>query len=115
MPSWTRCRRSLLLGLVVVGLLAGLVGMHHVTAAGPPGVGHVATVPAPAEEHSTLLHLCVAVLAAGALLVLGLLAVRTGTAHGSAAADARPCLRASTRAPPAPVPRRLAQLCVLRT
>lgn len=122
--------RSLLLALMVSGLLAGLVGMHHLVLGGPSGSMDVAT-PAPAEAHgpapvpspdphgadhgSSLLHLCLAVLTAVALLVVPLL-VWWGRAEFGPTTRSRP-VRASSmpRAPPVTVPVRLALLCVLRT
>lgn len=130
MTSWTRGggRRALLLGLVVAGLLTGLVGMHHLPVAPAPAAPapvhvHDVAVPdgvpaAPAphgEDHSELLHLCFAVLAAGSVLLLIALAWRPGVTPPPGRIRRVGVVRSWSRGPPLPVPRRLALLCVLRT
>lgn len=120
----------MLLALVVGWLLAGLVGMHHLSIAvpGEPGPIHVAAAagghdipaqpqpaPGPHDEHGgTVLHLCVAVLTTFALLVPVLL-VLLRTPSGSI--QLVTWMRGPTNswAPPFPSSRHLAQLCVLRT
>ncbi|WP_250549964.1 DUF6153 family protein [Pseudonocardia sp. H11422] len=81
--------------------------------AGHPGPG---AAPAPAGshgDHGDLLHLCLAVLTAVGLLAVA--AVLLGLLRHVLAAPRRPAgVRIRPRGPPPPVPRRLAQLCVLR-
>jgi ABC-type uncharacterized transport system permease subunit len=119
-------RRGVLLALMVVGLLAGLVGMHHVA-----GEAHAATSvsmsvsmshPAgeseapPAGRDPSLLHLCLAILVAGAPAVAVVLLGwwhPAGVPPVSSVAVRR--ARPAPRAPPASAPGRLALLCVLRT
>jgi hypothetical protein len=134
--------RELVLALALVGVVAGLVGMHHVLAAGThaapmPGDAPAAAVvhraaPAPGAEAATtaprqgghgehdgfgadLLHLCLAVLVTGAALVIALAVVRGGEVVPVLRARSTGARATSPRAPPLPVPRRLALLCVLRT
>jgi hypothetical protein len=128
--------------LVMLALIAGVLGMHalvvdghdmqngvaahhHATAepaTGPVAVAHMAadalmpaqsgTPAGPMDVAHGLLHLCLAVLAAIALLLLGLFSVAT-----PAAAAARLLLRGPAPSPARPPPRsavRLALLCVLR-
>lgn len=120
----------MLLTLVVGCLLAGLVGMHHlsIAVAGEPGPIHVAAateghdiaaqpqpVPGPHDEHGeTVLHLCLAVLTTFALLVPVLLVLSRAP---SRSIELVTWIRGPTdsRAPPVPTSRHLAQLCVLRT
>lgn len=130
--------RELLFALAMVAALSGVVGMHHVLAS-PAATVPVTAAPthaaattlhtpahAPAaiptddhDDHSgaDLLHLCLAVLGAAlgvpvVLLVLVALRGRTPVASSAGGAAARAL---TPRAPPLPVPRRLALLCVLRT
>lgn len=134
-------RRALMLAVLVVGLLAGLVAMHHLSAAvsGPHGAvvpvngaesAHAA-VPdisvgmqrddnqgsPPASDHGDtgLLHLCLAILTGVAVVVAAMLEWRIG-----ATSTARPPVGSirpvpAPRAPPPSAPARLALLCVLRT
>jgi hypothetical protein len=127
--------------LVVLALIAGVLGMHalvvaghdaqtgvathHATAepaTGPIAVAHMAadalmpaqsgTPAGPTDVAHGLLHLCLAVLAAIALLLLGLFSLAT-----PAAVAGRLVLRGPAPAPARPPPRsavRLALLCVLR-
>ena len=127
--------------LVMLALIAGVLGMHalvvdghdmqngvaahHATAepaTGPIAVAQMdadALMPAqsgtpagPMDVAHGLLHLCLAVLAAIALLLLGLFSVAT-----PAAVAARLLLRGPAPSPARPPPRsavRLALLCVLR-
>lgn len=119
---------------IVLALLAGLVGMHQLPVAGmhdraatalpAPASPGVATVAHPETsalhrdhsgdgDHGGLLHLCLAVLTA-----LGLLAAAAAllglVRHPVPALRNRTQVRIRPRGPPPPVPRRLAQLCVLR-
>lgn len=124
-----RGRRALMLAVVVAGLLVGLVGMHHLPVAPAPDVAPVSHVvedpsagsgdPAPphggGDHESGLLHLCLAVLTAIAVLIAFVVGWRR-TAAGSVVrqvAMSRP--RTAPRAPPPTAPARLALLCVLRT
>ncbi|GAA2571221.1 DUF6153 family protein [Pseudonocardia hydrocarbonoxydans] len=127
-----RGRRAILLGVLVAGLFVGLVGMHHlsvtpdgasasavamagsdVAMAGSdmdPGPGHSG-----GDHGSALLHLCLAVLTAVAvLLVSAVLWRRPGLARIAPRAGTSG-VRPAPRAPPATAPARLALLCVLRT
>lgn len=113
-------------------LLAGLIGMHHlVLVSGTPEpmtAGSIlaaanvqAPAPAPSPEphgtdhRSSLLHLCLAVLAATAMLVIPL-PLAWGRGAFDPASLQRPIHASSTpRAPPMTVSVRLALFCVLRT
>lgn len=138
---WTS--RSWLWGVLTV-LLFALVLMHHAPSHGghdsglvsPSALGPVlamvdqsgAACPCPAVDHdaplpggsgesgsTTLLHLCVAVLAAlvGTLAAGFLLRGSSSRADGNAGSAGRRIGLPELR-PPIPVPRRLAALCVLR-
>lgn len=141
MMLWTGrsgSRRVVLLAALVIGLVTGLIGMHHLTAgdSGPhrvvaeagtaesmPAPAPDATMhrddmpdaPAPAEHGDTgLWHLCLAIVTGIALVGAVLVQWRTG-----ATPTARPSSRTSRPAPapraPPSAPARLALLCVLRT
>lgn len=124
-----RARRTVLLGLVVAGLLAGLIGMHHLAVApdGPlarPTTMHVAVPAEPAappspephgDDHSGLLHLCLAVLAAAAVLLLSAASWRRAVPLVGETTRRSWPVRAWSRGPPLVTGRRLALLCVLRT
>lgn len=122
----------LLLAALVVGLLAGLVGMHHLAAgaASPVGAASAASVPMPAgamppsgdghggDGHAddALLHLCLAVLVAvGALVATALVLWWRAVAAPAPPVTAARRVRTAPRAPPCGAPARLALLCVLRT
>lgn len=117
-------RRALLLAVVVTGLLLGLIGMHHL-AGGPAAATHLSGPVAPADPmgpdgpgpgHDTgLLHLCLAILTAVAVLVVSAVAwSRPAPATGPRRfGTSRLCT--APRAPPPTAPARLALLCVLRT
>ncbi len=124
--------RELVFVIALAGVVVGLVGMHHLSvsdsaAVAPASMTSMAVTPdhepaagAPAPEghtgHGTdLLHLCLAVLMAGAAVVLGLLAWRRGVVVPGAGQPAARLQIAGSRGPPLRVPRRLALLCVLRT
>lgn len=132
-----------MLAVLVVGLLFGLVVMHHASAAGPHGAttsmgvqdsAHTAvsggvTVPwlggssgAVDEggghggvDSSVLLHLCLAILAGVGLILAGSRGWRgvLGRSARSVVSVVRPA--PSPSAPPSSAPARLALLCVLRT
>ena len=127
--------RELVFVIALAGVVVGLISMHHlsvfngapatdVAPASMPSmaatVDHEPAAGAPSpEEHSghgtDLLHLCLAVLMAGAAVVLGLLAWRRGTVVPGAGNPIARLQIIGSRAPPLRVPRRLALLCVLRT
>ena len=120
----------MLLTLVVGCLLAGLIGMHHLAIAvpGEPGPIHVAAAagghdiaaqpqpaPDPHDEHGgTVLHLCLAVLTAFALLIPVLL-VLLRVPSGSIRLVTRMRGPTNSWASQFSTSRHLAQLCVLRT
>lgn len=122
-----RPRRRLLLAVLVTGLLAGLVGMHHLASDGSsmshesagsdPSMTMPVDGPARGGPHDpALLHLCLAVLGAVAVAAVATLVLWW---HPVAAPEpaVRPARRvsASPRAPPDSASARLALLCVLRT
>lgn len=120
---------------LVALLFVGLVGMHHLSTASvnapghdvpasltasPSLVDHAAPVPThdrPHEDYgASLLHLCLAVLTAVAVLAAVLVAWRTRDTVRRRSARRRPGrTRTIPRAPPQSAPARLALLCVLRT
>lgn len=139
----TNGRSGRLLMLLVLPVLLGLLGMHALFVAGPaptpatpvPEMAVTAHEPAPHDRptmpdtasdqrapggHSShddathLLHLCLAVLAAVGLVLLtawaflGRIPLPASSAQSRQPARGRPAQR------PPPVPRRLAQLCVMR-
>ncbi|MBW0109201.1 hypothetical protein I4I84_10755 [Pseudonocardia sp. KRD-182] len=134
-------RRAVMLAVLVIGLLAGLIAMHHLSAdvsgphrtAGPGSDAESAQAsgpdadalmqrddmpgaPVPGDHTDTgLLHLCLAILTGVAIIIATMLEWRR-----SVTPRPRPPLRASRpmptpRAPPPSAPARLALLCVLRT
>lgn len=128
-----------MLAALVIGLLTGLIAMHHLVA-GESGLhwsvasvsdaesmpapapdaamqrDDIPDVPAPAGHGDTgLLHLCLAILTGIALVIAVMVEWRRGVLP-----TARRLSRASRpvpapRAPPPSAPARLAMLCVLRT
>jgi hypothetical protein len=82
-------------------------GPHGVTPAGARGAAHPDPHGMPHDGASHLLHLCLAVLAAGAALAAAVPSSRGPAGPGSP--------RTAPVARPPPVPRRLALLCVSRT
>lgn len=126
--------RALLRTLAVVGLLAGLIGMHHLSISDSPsggaGLGSIAgpaamsiehgagtpVAPAPSDDHgSAVLHLCLAVLTAVAVLVLGWLLWRRPAGGPARVVRRVDRARSAPRAPPCRASARLALLCVSRT
>jgi hypothetical protein len=117
----------LLLAVVVAGLLVGLVGMHQLAvapAAGAAPVSHVTEgmpvdpggPPHGDDGHDRgLLHLCLAVLTAAAVLIVAVVLWRRGRPRSVVRRVARARPRTAPRAPPPTAPARLALLCVLRT
>ncbi|MBN9794225.1 hypothetical protein DMP17_37430 [Pseudonocardia sp. TMWB2A] len=120
--------------VLVLPVLFGLLGMHALAAPpAPSGVHHAPAVAVPSVPHgvegasrpdphgmphdgaSHLLHLCLAVLAAGVVLAAAVLLSGFAPLPSSrrAAGPGRP--RTAPTARPPPVPRRLALLCVSRT
>lgn len=122
-----RGRRALLLAVVVTGLLAALVAMHHLAVA-PAGD---ATVAAPIRTsdpgmphddpshdgggHDSLLHLCLAVVVGVATLVAAAMLWPRSRPIAATRRVVGSALRSAPRAPPPTAPARLALLCVLRT
>ena len=133
----------MMLAVLVVGLLFGLVVMHHASAAGPhaattsmgaqdivhtavsggvilPQLGDPSGVMGPGEGHggvdsSVLLHLCLAIIAGVGLILAG--SRRWRWVLDRSARSVVPVIRpaSSPCAPPSSAPARLALLCVLRT
>lgn len=138
-------RRAVMLAVLVIGLLAGLIAMHHLSAGlsgthqtvvsvSDAGSAHAPTsgadaamqrddmqgaparTPVPTDHSDTgLLHMCLAIL----IGVVVVIAAMPGW-RWSVTPIVRPPLRASrpvpaSRAPPPSAPARLALLCVLRT
>lgn len=128
-------RRGLLLAVLVGGLLAGLIGMHHLAAAGGPSGGGTAVVVAdghgvapesgrhrsdssddrPHDAGIALLHLCLAVLASVAITVAALVLWWHPVPAPPPATDGVRQVVTRPRGPPRGAPARLALLCVLRT
>ncbi|MDN5750215.1 MAG: DUF6153 family protein [Pseudonocardia sp.] len=122
-------RRTLLLAGLVTGLLLGLVAMHHLSVApeGPVPAAAMSHAAAPAAHDSPpsphdggaydtgLLHLCLAILTAVAVLVVSTAAWRRQGPLTRARRAAVSRLWTAPRAPPPTAPARLALLCVLRT
>ncbi len=118
-----------MLAVIVAGLVVGLVGMHHLAVAPSLDVAPVSHMPEdpPAEvgdaapphdggtHESGLLHLCLAVLTAVAVLIASVVEWRRSSAEPSVRRVAMPRSRTAPRAPPPTAPARLALLCVLRT
>lgn len=120
-----------MLAVVVIGLLAGLVGMHHLTVAAEPSTAVTASSPTsdphvPSDESgssrdgeghdSGLFHLCLAILTVFAVFVASASALWQRQ-HPVTMAGRAPAFWSGTtpRAPPPTAPARLALLCVLRT
>lgn len=120
-----RGRRAIMLGVLITGLLIGLVGMHHLSVT-PDVVGVSAAAMAPSDmdpgpahpekEHgSPLLHLCLAMLTAVAVLLVSAAWCRRPGLVSPALRGGVSRTSSTPRAPPATAPSRLALLCVLRT
>lgn len=106
-------RRRLTQWVLLCALVFAVAGMHHVAAAESPHTGHAVShqQEQPPHEHD-LLHLCLAVLAAAAVVVLGWFLVRTALPRLVALPGEEP---PSTPARPPPGGRQLlTTLCVLR-
>lgn len=124
-------RRALMLAVVVTGLLVGLVGMHHLSVAPQDTYATMAPTqmvdagmpsdPAAPPPHdggghdSGLLHLCLAVLTAVAVLIVSAVLWRRPRAVATVRRVGTSVPRTAPRAPPPTAPARLALLCVLRT
>ncbi len=122
--------------LAMVALVLGLVLMHHAVIAAPPAAAtpsvehatghgtehaaHAAPAPAPPDhghgDHhgATMLHLCLAVLAALGVLLLVARHARRPSPSGDDRDDDTPAGVVPAPARPPPVPLRLARLQVLR-
>lgn len=100
--------------VLLCALVFAVVGMHHVAAAETPHAAHTASHHEEQQPHEhDLLHLCLAVLVAAAVVLLGWFLVRTALPRLSAPSDETPL---STPQRPPPGGRRLlTTLCVLRT
>ncbi|MFJ8961786.1 hypothetical protein ACIRG5_20600 [Lentzea sp. NPDC102401] len=107
-------RRRLTQWVLLCALVFSVVGMHHVATAETPHADHTMShqqEPEQPHEHD-LLHLCLAVLVAAAVVLLGWFLVRTALPR-LAALPAEPPL--STPQHPPPGGRQLlTTLCVLR-
>lgn len=124
-------RRAFMLAVVVTALLFGLVAMHHLsvtTGAAPAAVGVSAPMSGPEGpampagpghgdpgHEAGLLHLCLAVLTAVAVLVVSAVLWFQSPRPALARRFGASRLRTAPRAPPPTAPVRLALLCVLRT
>lgn len=130
MQGALRGRRAFMLAVVVTGLLMGLVGMHHLSVASEastavPASSHMSDPGTPSDRQesphdggghdSGLLHLCLAILAAVAVLVASGVLWRLSRPVTKARRVGTSGLRTAPRAPPPTAPARLALLCVLRT
>ncbi|WP_434445113.1 hypothetical protein [Lentzea sp. E54] len=107
-------RRRVTQWVLLCTLVFAVVGMHHVAAAETPHAGHtVSHHQAPEQPHDhDLLHLCLAVLVATALVLLGWFLVRTAPTRLAAHRTETP-----PSTPPRPPPggrQLLTTLCVLR-
>lgn len=124
-------RRAFLLAVVVSALLFGLVAMHHlsiatgeapVAAPAPMHVSDAEPLPAPGgSDHGGsghddgLLHLCLAILTAVAVLLVATVMWSRPPARSTHPRSGASWMRTAPRAPPSTAPARLALLCVLRT
>ncbi|MCX6465169.1 MAG: DUF6153 family protein [Pseudonocardiales bacterium] len=135
--STAALRRALLLAGLVAVLFVGLVGMHHMATGSSCAAPHGGSAPSvmvaelpvadddgahPCGDRSneghtvSLLHLCLAVLTAIAVVAALLLAWMTRIREVRRPAEGRSAPpRTGPRAPPPSAPARLALLCVLRT
>lgn len=131
--GWLDGRRALLLSLAAAAIIAGLVGMHHLSVASGETARPVATglaagtgeghgsaqppMPVPhGESHdSALQHLCLAILIALAVIAVPMLMLWSQARTVPFIQTARPRPGRASRAPPSSAPARLALLCVLRT
>ena len=107
-------RRRLTQWVLLCALVFSVVGMHHVAAAETPHADHTMSQqqePEQPHEHD-LLHLCLAVLVAAAVVLLGWFLVRTALPRLAAPPAETPL---STPQRPPPGGRQLlTTLCVLR-
>ncbi|MFE7202419.1 DUF6153 family protein [Pseudonocardia alni] len=90
-------------------------GLHGVTPAGARGAAHPDPHGMPHDGASHLLHLCLAVLAAGVALAAAVLLSGFAPLPSSRGPAGPGSPRTAPVARPPPVPRRLALLCVSRT
>ena len=107
-------RRRLTQWVLLCALVFAVAGMHHVAAAESPHTGHAVSHQQEQQPHEhDLLHLCLAVLIAAAVVLLGWFLVGTTLPQLAAARSEAP---PSTPQRPPPGGRQLlTTLCVLRT
>ncbi|MGW6442097.1 hypothetical protein [Lentzea sp. NPDC055074] len=108
-------RRRLTQWVLLCALVFSVIGMHHVAAAETPHAGHTMSHQQEQQEQPhehDLLHLCLAVLVAAAVVLLGWFLVRTALPRLEALPGDEP---PSAPARPPPGGRTLlTTLCVLR-
>ncbi|MEU9823354.1 hypothetical protein ACIGG9_29065 [Pseudonocardia alni] len=90
-------------------------GPHGAAPAGEPGAAHPDPRGVPHDGASHLLHLCLAVLAAGVVLAAAVLLAGVAPLPSSRGPAGPGSPRTAPAARPPPAPRRLALLCVSRT
>nr|WP_062396770.1 DUF6153 family protein [Pseudonocardia sp. AL041005-10] len=90
-------------------------GAHGAAPAGEPGAAHPGPHGVPHDGASHLLHLCLAVLAAGVVLAAAVLLAGVAPLPSSRGPAGPGSPRTAPAARPPPAPRRLALLCVSRT
>ncbi|GHH33973.1 hypothetical protein [Lentzea cavernae] len=105
-------RRRLTQWVLLGALVFAVAGMHHVSAAEVPHAGHAVSHHQEQPHDHDLLHLCLAVLVAAAVALVGWFLVRTALPLLPAAQTRTP-LSAPQRPPPGGR-RLLTTLCVLR-
>ena len=106
-------RRRLTRWVLLCALVFAVVGMHHVAAAESPHAGHAVSHQHEQPHEHDLLHLCLAVLVAAAVVLLGWFLVGTTFPLLATARSEAPL---STPQRPPPGGRQLlTALCVLRT
>ena len=105
-------RRRLTQWVLLCALVFSVVGMHHVAAAETPHATHTMSHQQEQPHEHDLTHLCLAVLVAAAVVLLGWFLVRTALPRLAEPADETP---SSTPQRPPPGGRQLlTTLCVLR-
>lgn len=105
-------RRRLTRWVLLCALVFAVVGMHHVAAAETPHAAHTVSHQQEQPHEHDLLHLCLAVLVAAAVVLLGWFLVRTALPLLAVTRSEAPL---STPQRPPPGGRRLlTTLCVLR-
>ncbi|GGM72006.1 hypothetical protein GCM10011609_04720 [Lentzea pudingi] len=105
-------KRKLTQWVLLCALVFSVVGMHHVAAAETPHAAHTMSHHEEQPHEHDLTHLCLAVLVAAAVVLLGWFLVRTALPRLAEPADETP---PSTPQRPPPGGRQLlTTLCVLR-